>query len=651
MTDRMPTRAELIERIRATSKDAVVLQEMQRLGFWPRQEGEPTLEAALIEREAEVTQALQGLQERLRVVQNPEAALKAMRKQRMEESLRRREAAAQLREQRRHERALRWHEARKTQVPYLGAGVSGGLAPADGPAPSRPLQPGLPRLDTPMALAQAMGLTLPELKFLTFHREVARTHHYRRFLLPKRTGGHRTISAPMPRLKRAQYWVLDQLLAHVPCHAAAHGFLPGRSILTNARPHVGQDVVINLDIQNFFPTITFPRIKGVFQGLGYPEAVATMLALLCSENPCDELVVDGEAFFVGGKGRDRVLPQGAPTSPMLTNVLCRRMDRRLQGLADKLGFHYTRYADDLTFSGSGEAAGLVGKLLRQVRHVLKEEGFTPHPAKQHVMRAGARQQVTGVVVNDQPSVSRQERRRLRAALHRAQHQGMDAATWQGQPATREVLLGYSRFVAMVDASQGAPLLAKAARLPGAGPAARSGYAAAFRAKAAQGEAPELKRGSWWQPAERPAPELQLTDAQRKEARRAQRAAALGEAAPAAAGSPSRGALANTRGAGASATSPSAGASSGGGARTGSGATSDAAGPDHGSKLPPPPWAQYGFQSSLLLVLWIAGVSSFVIVGGFAHMALRFKKREGGWNGFWTGLGVLLLIQWLVRALT
>ncbi|MBB3193067.1 reverse transcriptase domain-containing protein [Roseateles terrae] len=647
MTERMPTRADLIERIRTSSKDAVVLQEMQRLGFWPQGEAQPTLEAALIEREAEVTQALQGLQERLRVIQNPEAALQAMRKQRMQESLIRREAAAQLREQRRHERALRWHEARKTQVPYLGAGVSGGLSLPTAQAPARALQAGLPSLDTPMALAQAMGLTLPELKFLTFHREVARTHHYRRFLLPKKTGGHRTISAPMPRLKRAQYWVLDNVLAQVPCHAAAHGFLPGRSILTNAKPHVGQDVVINLDIQNFFPTITFPRIKGVFQGLGYPEPVATMLALLCSENPCDELVVDGEAFFVGGKGRDRVLPQGAPTSPMLTNVLCRRMDRRLQGLAHKLGFTYTRYADDLTFSGSGEAAALVGKLLRQVRHVLKDEGFTPHPAKQHVMRAGARQQVTGVVVNDQPSVSRQERRKLRAALHRARHQGMEAATWHDQPATREVLLGYSRFVAMVDAAQGAPLIAQAMRLPGPAAPPRSGDAAAFRTKSAEGQAPQLKRGSWWQPAERPAPVLQLTDAQRKDARRDKRAAALGQPSPAAVGgAPSRAAVASAGLAG----TPVPGATGGASAASARGAA-DAAHPANATKLPPPPWAQYGFQSSLLLFLWIAGVSSFVVVGGFAHMAFRFKKREGGWNGFWTGLGVLLLIQWLVRALT
>ena len=166
-------------------------------------------------------------------------------------------------------------------------------------------------------VSSAMGLTLPELKFLCFHREVARTSHYRRFLLPKKTGGQRTISAPMPRLKRAQYWVLDQLLAKVPSHGAAHGFLPGRSIVTNATPHAGREVVINLDIQDFFPTITFPRIKGVFRGLGYDERVATMLALLCSENPCDELEVDGERFFVGGRDVQATLARDPPNdAPM-----------------------------------------------------------------------------------------------------------------------------------------------------------------------------------------------------------------------------------------------------------------------------------------------------------------------------------------------
>jgi hypothetical protein len=515
MSERQPTRAELIARIQASSKDAVVLAEMQRLGFWPAGSAAPTLEAALIEREVELTKALDGLHAELRVKGDPEAALLAMRKERMAQARERREATAQAREQRRFERAQRWHEARKTDAGYLGAGVSGGLQAPAGEA--RPLAPGLPPLASPLALAQAMNIALPELKFLCFHREVARTTHYRRFTLPKKTGGERTISAPLPRLKRAQYWVLDNVLAKVPLHAAAHGFVPGRSIVSNAAPHTGKPVVINLDLKDFFPSVTYPRIKGVFRALGYGEHVATTLALLCSENAADELEVDGERFFVGGKGRDRVLPQGAPTSPMLTNILCRRLDRRLQGLADQLGFTYTRYADDLTFSASPEGAEHVGRLLRRVHHVLRDEGFTPHPDKQRVMRASSRQEVTGIVVNEKPSVSRTERRRLRAALHTAQRKGVEAATWHGQPATRDTLVGYARFVQMVDARQGAALLPRALALPGSATTV-SPFPARFRRQAAKGEVPTLASGTWWQPAEPPAPTLALTAGQVKAAR-------------------------------------------------------------------------------------------------------------------------------------
>lgn len=520
MTERMPSRAELLARIALSSKDAVVLAEMQRLGYWPKDAQRPTIEAALIEREVELQKALAALQGELHVKGDPQAALLAMRRERMAQAREQREVRAQARERQRYERALRWHETRKMQAAYLGEGVSGGLGAETDPegAKARLLAAGLPALTTPLALAQAMGLSLPELKFLCFHREVARSTHYRRFNLPKKTGGVRTISAPMPRLKRAQYWVLDNLLAKVPVHAAAHGFLPGRSIVSNAQPHCGQDVVINLDLKDFFPSVHHPRIKGVFRGLGYGEAVASLLALLCSENACDELTVDGERFFVGGKGHERVLPQGAPTSPMLTNILCRKLDRRLQGLAAKLGFAYTRYADDLTFSAAGDAAQRVGRLLRQVHHVLREEGFTPHPDKQRVMRRGARQEVTGIVVNQEPSVSRDERRKLRAALHRAGQQGLQAATWQGQAATRDTLVGYARFVHMVSTRQGQALLQRALALPGAAGAVP--HADTFRTQAARGQAPVRRQGDWWQVAPPPEPQLALTAGQMKAARQA-----------------------------------------------------------------------------------------------------------------------------------
>lgn len=614
MTERMPTRAELIARIALSSRDAVVLAEMQRLGYWPAGASQPTIEAALIEREAELQQALNALQDELRVHGDPQAALAAMRKERMARAREQREVRAQARERLRYERALRWHEARKTTAGYLGDGVSGGLgAEADPEAAKARLQAaGLPALTTPLELAQAMGLGLPELKFLCFHREVARTTHYRRFNLAKKTGGVRTISAPMPRLKRAQYWVLDNLLARVPVHAAAHGFLPGRSIVSNAAPHCGQDVVINLDLKDFFPSVHYPRIKGVFRGLGYGEGVASLLALLCSENACDELSVDGERFFVGGKGHERVLPQGAPTSPMLTNLLCRKLDRRLTGLAAKLGFVYTRYADDLTFSAAGDAAQHVGRLLRQVHHVLRDEGFTPHPDKQRAMRRGARQEVTGVVVNDQPSVSREERRKLRAALHRAGQKGLEAASWQGQPATRDTLVGYARFVQMVNAQQGRALLQRALALPGtAGAAPQPG---AFRAQAVRGQAPARRQGEWWQVVPTPEPQLALTAGQMKAARQqrlnAERAARNEARGPAPRPADARAARASP-----SATAP-------------------------GAAQPPVPWGRYGAQLLGMLLLSIAQGSVWFLILGLVWVTQSLKARDASWMRF--GLGVFVL---------
>ncbi|OWG13454.1 Reverse transcriptase (RNA-dependent DNA polymerase) [Delftia sp. K82] len=567
MSQPQPTRAEIYERIKASSKQEVILDEMQRLGFWPKGEGQPQLAAAHIQREGELQRELAELRQQIAVRQNPERALRQMRKERMQKALAQREETKRRQAQERHDKALAWHAKRATHVGYLGPGVSAALqGPQAGEAPpaagerrqadpQRLARHGLPELADAAQLADAMGITVAELRFLGFHREVARTHHYHSFTLPKKTGGERLISAPMPRLKRAQYWVLDNILAKVPAHDAAHGFLAGRSIVSNAAPHAGHDVVINLDVKDFFPSIDFGRIKGVFRHLGYGEAMATLLALLCSENRAQAWQVDGEKLFVGGKARERVLPQGAPTSPMLTNLLCRRLDRRLLGLARQLGFVYTRYADDLTFSASGEAArDNVGRLLGRVRWILRDEGFTPHPDKERVMRKGRRQEVTGLVVNaDKPGVSRETRRRLRAALHRAtQASAGKPAHWQGQAAQPSQLLGLAQFVYQVDPVQGGPLLGQARQLTRSPidrandallQASRQDRAAAraqppasaqFRRLAASGQAPALASGkTWWQPAEPAAPVIEKTDQQRREQRLQEREAARAQAAAAA----------------------------------------------------------------------------------------------------------------------
>ncbi len=518
------TRQELYERVRASSREEVTLAEMQRLGFWPA--NDPGLAAAeeLIRREAELSQALRALGTDVRIAEDPVLALKAMRKERMAKARARREETRQRRARERFERASAWHRRQACEILYLGEGVSAGLNEARSDV-DKLARAALPALDDAQDLARAMGLTLQELRFLAFDRRVSRITHYRRFALPKKTGGERIISAPMPRLKRAQYWVLDKLLAHAPIHPAAHGFLRGRSIVSNATPHVGQAVVINLDLKDFFPSIGMPRIRGVFTQLGYSKQVATTLALLCTEAATEEVSVDGETFHVAHG--PRVLPQGAPSSPALTNLLCRRLDARLQGAAAKLGFAYTRYADDLTFSGGEPTRKLAGKLLWRVKQIVIDEGFTPHPDKQHVMRDSQRQSVTGLVVNAKPSLERDTLRRFRATLFQVEKDGPDGKAWNGNTNVLAALEGYANFVRMVDPAKGTPLLARvrAARERWTGvPQAQRAPSLAkrgsdFRTLSAQGKAPWE---GFWQAAAPPPPALERTAEQLAQDKKAAR---------------------------------------------------------------------------------------------------------------------------------
>jgi hypothetical protein len=493
-------RQQLYDRIRESSKDEVILTEMIRLGFWPRNEGQPSPSEDLIKRNGEIGRELSELYKKQGAWRDPERALKELHKQRKRAAMERRKDTRLRRAQDRYERATRWAERRKSELLYLGDGVSGGLSKG---AEGGTLLGSLPQIASAKALAAAMGMPLGELRFLAYERALGRVSHYQRFLIPKKSGGDRLISAPMPRLKRAQYWVLDNVLAKVPLHEAAHGFAPDRSILTNAAPHVAKDVVVNLDLKDFFPTLTFGRVKGKFRGLGYSEAVATVLALICTEPDVDPVELDGVRLYAR-KGPRR-LPQGAPTSPALTNLICLRLDKRLEGLAAKLGFTYTRYADDMTFSASGEAAKLTGTLLKAVQDIVAAEGFVVHPDKTRIMRRHRRQEVTGLIVNDRVSVPRDTLRRFRALLHQIEKTGPQGKSWGRGGNVMVAAMGFAQFVRMVDAGAGMPLVAKVGEL-----ARRYSMAAMsrapeveFRRKAAKGEQP-LKR--WWTPAEKAAPQ-------------------------------------------------------------------------------------------------------------------------------------------------
>src|SRR5262249_23735263 len=153
-------------------------------------------------------------------------------------------------------------------------------------------------LASPADVAAALALTVPRLRWLAFHSEAATRTHYLSFTVPKRSGGVRMLSAPHRDLAAAHVWILDQILRKVPVHGAAHGFVTGRSTVTNAAPHVGRRLVINADLSDFFPAITFSRVRGIFEQLGYAPAAATILALLCTESPRRLVEFAGQRFYV-----------------------------------------------------------------------------------------------------------------------------------------------------------------------------------------------------------------------------------------------------------------------------------------------------------------------------------------------------------------
>jgi hypothetical protein len=359
-----------------------------------------------------------------------------------------------------------WQAYLATHIVHLGDGVfwndSADLDKWDlDSAEARAADNELPAIDKPGDLAELLGLSIPELRWLSYHRDAAKSIHYTRFTIPKKSGGERAIWAPMPKLKKAQHAILRQIAEKLPVHGAAHGFFPNRSIATNAQVHVGSKTIVQMDLLNFFPTVTLPRVKGVFRKAGYREQIATLLALLCTEAPREVVEHNGETFFVALG--PRALPQGAPTSPALTNTLCLRLDRRLTGLAAKLGWRYSRYADDLTFSlpANHKGSPCVGKLLGSAIRVIADEGFQVHPDKTRVSREGGRQKVTGLVVNGDgpPRVPRELKRNLRAAVH-----NVAAGKGLRDDESLESLGGMAAYVFMTDPALGKKLLVELSRL-------------------------------------------------------------------------------------------------------------------------------------------------------------------------------------------
>ena len=444
MADIKLTRQQIYDRIRETSKEEFILEEMKRLGFWGKKDGEPGVPELLIKKETDLQKELNRLWEEKRKYQNKEAVLKELRMKRMAEAKAKREVNKKKKEQQRFEKAEAWKNKKATEINYLGEGVSIGLNHTENNIAALQKH-NLPLFENETVLATAMGIDLKELRFLAFNRKVSNISHYHKFYMPKKSGGRRLISAPMPRLKKTQHWLLENVFNKVELHKAANGFAVNRSIVTNATAHVGKELVLNMDVKDFFPSVHFKRVKGLLQHLGYCEKIAAIISLICTEAVTDEVEIDGKNYFV--QKSERVLPQGAPTSPAITNILCFSLDNRLQGLADKLNCNYTRYADDISFSGGKEI--VAQQLVWRIKRILQDEGFTVHPDKIRIMRKGTQQEVTGVIVNEKLNINRKDLRQFRAMLHNLK-KDKDSPAANPQHHLSSYIVGYANFVKMVN---------------------------------------------------------------------------------------------------------------------------------------------------------------------------------------------------------
>ncbi len=374
----------------------------------------------------------------------------------MKESKERREQRKKQLELAKEQKSSAWKKKKEDSIVYIGNGYSSMLHYKSGNQ-DRLVANGLPIINTDRELADFLGIEYRVLRFLVYHRDVVAMDHYHHYKVPKRKGGTRNIAAPKKALKSVQRKILEGILEKLACQDnnclnndclnndclgndylgnnyfgnacsdnahgfisfSAHGFIKGRSVVTGADTHVKSPaLLINMDIEDFFPTITFQRVRGMFVGFGYSGYIASLLAMLCTYCERMEIEVNGKRKFVATTGR--ILPQGSPASPMITNILCRSLDKRLNGLASKFGFIYTRYADDMSFSTKETVLADAGKLCGLVTKIISDEGFKINFEKTRFLKKNNCQSITGVVVNnDQLGVKKKWVKTLRAAIYNA----------------------------------------------------------------------------------------------------------------------------------------------------------------------------------------------------------------------------------------
>lgn len=220
--------------------------------------------------------------------------------------------------------------------------------------------------------------------------------YYKTYKIPKKSGGKRKISQPSKKLKGLQSWILVNILNKIQVSPSCKGFRQGSSILENALPHIGSNTILNLDLKNFFPTITSNQVYNVFKTIGYNKLIATVFTKICTY--------------------EETLPQGSPCSPMLANLTAWTLDLRIQGYVGKRGISYTRYADDLSFSGLNPTK--VVKIIPMIKEIINDENFTVNHKKTRIASSARAKIVTGLIINeDSVGIGKQKYKELRAKIH------------------------------------------------------------------------------------------------------------------------------------------------------------------------------------------------------------------------------------------
>ena len=236
---------------------------------------------------------------------------------------------------------------------------------------------------------------------------------YKEFEIPKKSGGVRRITAPTGKLKGILKCLSQILESYYEPHESAHGFIPGRSVASNADAHIGKDYVLNIDLKDFFPSISSSRISKILMHHGLSKEVAELVSRLATIPTIRE----------GSDVSMHALPQGSPCSPILSNMVCADLDRRLSGLARQFRVDYSRYADDMTFSSNHHVYSADGNFFKQLRQIVKECGFDINEKKTRLQKRGSRQEVTGILVNTKRNSHRSFRKNLRAAVFSAELNG------------------------------------------------------------------------------------------------------------------------------------------------------------------------------------------------------------------------------------